>query len=129
MLCDPDGKCGSVQALNNYAKAQTGDADHAQASTANPKPKGYSPASSDSRIGNRNVCASGHGCAPLHVFLNRPDETDPRPAPVLKTPPAHPVTNGRDTSSCPMRVMETQIGFMLGGCQGSGVFRECPHLS
>jgi RHS repeat-associated protein len=26
MLCDPDGKCGSVQALNNYAKAQAGDA-------------------------------------------------------------------------------------------------------
>jgi RHS repeat-associated protein len=64
MLCDPDGKCGSVQALNNYAKAQTGDANHTQSSTANPKPKGYSPAPSDSRIGNRKVCESGRGCAP-----------------------------------------------------------------
>jgi hypothetical protein len=115
MLCDPDGKCGSVQALNNYAKAQTSD--------ANPTPKGYSPAPSDSGIGNRKVCEGGRGCAPLHVFINHPDETDPRPAPVLrlKTPPAHPVTNGRDTNSCPMRVMEAQIGFMLEGCAGEGV--------
>jgi RHS repeat-associated protein len=83
MLCDPDGKCGSVQALNNYAKAQNGD--------ANPKPKGYSPAPSDSGIGNRKVCEGGRGGAPLHVFINHPDETDPRLAPILrlKTPPAH----------------------------------------
>jgi RHS repeat-associated protein len=34
MLCDPDGKCGSRQALDKYASAQSGD--------ANPRPKGSS---------------------------------------------------------------------------------------
>ena len=123
MLCDPDGKCGSVQALNNYAKAQSGGArQSAQSTIVSPKPKGSSPAPSDPRIGNRKVCEIGRGCAPLRVFLNRPDETDnPVSAPVLRTPPARPVTNGRDTNSCPMRVMETQIGFMLGGCAGEGI--------
>ena len=38
MLCDPDHTCGSVQALDTHAKAQS--------STANPKPKGYSPSPS-----------------------------------------------------------------------------------
>ena len=123
MLCDPDGKCGSVQALNQYAKAQTGDATPKLKGhiDANPRPKGYSPAPSHPRIGDRKVCEIGRGCAPLRVFLNRPDETDLKSAPVLRTPPARPVTNGRDTNSCPMRVMETQIGFMLGGCAGEGV--------
>ena len=41
MLCDPDGKCGSVQALNQYAKAQTGD--------ATPKLKGHIDAQGYSR--------------------------------------------------------------------------------
>jgi RHS repeat-associated protein len=124
MLCDPDGKCGSVQALNNYAKAQTGDTTPKPKGyiDANPRPKGYSPAPSHPRIGDRKVCEIGRGCAPLRVFLNRPDETDnPVSAPVLRTPPARPVTNGRDTNNCPMRVMEAQIGFMLEGCAGEGV--------
>jgi RHS repeat-associated protein len=121
MLCDPDGKCGPAKALNTSASAQSG-ANHAQSSTVSQKPKGYSPAPSDPRIGNRKVCEIGRGCAPLRVFLNRPDETDnPVSAPVLRTPPGHLVTNGRDTHSCPMRVMEAQIGFMLGGCAGEGV--------
>ena len=112
-----------LQGLNQYAKAQTGDATPKPKGyiDANPRPKGYSPALCHPRIGDRKVCEIGRGCAPLRVFLNHPDETDPKPAPVLKTPPAHPVTNGRDTNSCPMRVMETQIGFMLGGCIGEGV--------
>ena len=88
---------------------------------ADPKPKGYSPAPSDpAGTGNRIICGSdGHSAsAPYH---RRHPDPEPKTAPVHKTPPAHPVTNGRDTNSCPMQIMGTQIGFLKGGCADEGL--------
>jgi RHS repeat-associated protein len=105
MLCDPDHTCGSVQALDTHAKAQS-------------SPKGYNPSPSDPGIANRKVCEGGRGCAPLHVFLNHPDQNDRKPAPVTR--PQKAADSPRPVSCGPMSIH-------LGTCidtagAGSGIW-------
>jgi len=118
-----EGCVGSKEAAvacNTKAQAEAPQQNAPKGSVNTPSEPHY-PAGS----GNRRLCADGHGCASVQYWHNHPvkDKAEAAPPPVVKrkTPPAHPVTNGRDTNSCPMQVMETQIGFMLGGCAGEGV--------
>ncbi len=63
----------------------------------------------------------GHGRASLPYYREHPVHAEPKDPARSQTPPAHPVTNGKETHSCPMLATGTQIGFVLESCVGEGV--------
>ena len=71
--------------------------------------------------GSRLICDPNGICASAPYHRKHPSHADPKPGSVLRTPPGHQVTNGKDKHSCPVAAVGIQIGFMLGTCVGEGV--------
>jgi hypothetical protein len=121
---DPSGA-----SIGQYTGGSTGCAGSAAADKAcdtkaqqeENQPKGAVAQPIRPGTGSRLICDPNGICASVPYHRKHPSHADPKPGSVLRTPPGHQVTSGKDKHGCPVAIIAGQIGFALGSCLGEGV--------
>jgi hypothetical protein len=121
---DPSGA-----SIGQYTGGSTGCAGSAAADKAcdtkaqqeENQPKGAVAQPIQPGTGNRMICDSNGICASAPYHRKHLPHADPKPGPVLRTPPGHTVNGGKDKHGCPVAIDGVQIQFALGSCPGEGV--------